>query len=140
MTLGFVKNRTGEIVEFDAKRIQIAIEKAYLATKTPAEKVPALVKVILEDLEHKHIHLADQDFLDVEMIQDVVEKHLMEAGEYHIAKAYIVYRTKQTEARVKEHEEIIEKIQHHTLMVTKTDNSQQPFDREKIYRVYQRIA
>ncbi|MBU5688155.1 MAG: adenosylcobalamin-dependent ribonucleoside-diphosphate reductase [Candidatus Aenigmarchaeota archaeon] len=101
-----VKKRDGRIVDFDQNKISEAIWKAVKAVggkdKSP---IPHLTAKVIEMLKQQ---LKDGEIPDVEMIQDCVEKVLIEEGHARVAKAYILYRQKRAEIR-KEKATILEK-------------------------------
>jgi ribonucleoside-diphosphate reductase alpha chain len=101
-----VKKRDGRIVDFDETKISNAIWKAVKAVggkdKTP---IPRLTAKVVETLKQQ---LNEGEIPDVEMIQDCVEKVLIEEGHARVAKAYILYRQKRAEIR-KEKAAILEK-------------------------------
>ena len=82
-----VIKRDGTTVEYDRKKIEIAIEKAN--NEVPAsERVPkADVDDILDYIEARR-----SSRILVEDIQDIIEQKLMELDKYVLAKTYIVYR------------------------------------------------
>lgn len=92
-----VRKRDGKIVDFDEGRISAAIAKALAATNegdgTLAEKLGG---VVVERLEGIH---GREGIPEVEEIQDLVEKVLIEQGYAKTAKAYILYRQKRAELR-----------------------------------------
>ncbi|WP_408003081.1 ribonucleoside triphosphate reductase [Pseudomonas pohangensis] len=78
--------RDGSSAAFDASKIERAIVAAGQASgEFSAAQAVALTRAVL-------LRLADFTELDVECIQDCVERVLMEAGYYATARAYIVYR------------------------------------------------
>ena len=89
-----VKKRDGKIVEFDGNKIMEAISGANQDVKGREKASIANKKEIV-----KYIKSLDLDVLDVEDIQDIVEKKLMELGKYNLAKQYIVYREKRSLVR-----------------------------------------
>lgn len=90
-----VKKRDGRIVDFDADRILKAMKGAFVELN-----IDPIVGGILDALTTKVIKfLPVIKIIDIEMIQDTVEKILMEAGYYDVAKAYILYRQKRNELR-----------------------------------------
>ena len=98
MTLTLIKKRNNSIVSFDRFRIEVAIEKAYNATKIPIEKdnIIKIVDIVIEKLDAFY----DENTLpDVEVIQDIVEKTIAERGDFEVVKAYILYREKQNQER-----------------------------------------
>lgn len=82
-----VIKRDGRAVEYDRKKIQIAIEKANqevnLKNRASKEEIKEITTYI-EDLNKKRILVED--------IQDIIEEKLMEIKKYELAKKYIVYR------------------------------------------------
>ncbi|MFH8080826.1 MAG: adenosylcobalamin-dependent ribonucleoside-diphosphate reductase [Candidatus Aenigmatarchaeota archaeon] len=101
-----IRKRDGRIVDFDENKISEAIWKAVKAVggkdKSP---IPLLTKKVVELLKQK---LKEDEIPDVEMVQDCVEKVLIEEGHARVAKAYILYRQKRSEIR-KEKAAILEK-------------------------------
>lgn len=88
----FVKKRDGTIVEFDASKIAIAINKAFIASKEGDEsKAWEVAGYVVSKIE--------SEIVDIETIQDLVEETLMNMGFRKTAKMYILYRAKRTEAR-----------------------------------------
>lgn len=85
--------RDGSEVCFDAGKIARAIAAAGQATgEFAAEETEALTAAVLQRL--KGIRA-----LDVEQVQDRVERVLMDAGFYKTARAYIVYRERHGRLR-----------------------------------------
>ena len=91
-----VQKRTGEIVDFDASKIEKAIFSA-------AKEVGGSDDSVARDLTKKLVKVLDREFAGkvpgVEDIQDFVEKMLIETGHAATAKAYILYRQKRAESR-----------------------------------------
>ena len=91
-----VRKRNGEVVDFDASKIETAIFKAAKAVgghnRTLAK---SLTEQVIEYLEN----IYKEDIPSVEDIQDIVEKILIENGHAKTAKAYILYRKEQEVAR-----------------------------------------
>ncbi len=91
-----VQKRTGEIVDFDFKKIQNAIFSA-------AKDVGGRDQKIAQKLTKIVVKILDKKFKDkipsVEEIQDLVEKTLIEEGHASTAKNYILYRAKRSESR-----------------------------------------
>ncbi|MDR0862727.1 MAG: anaerobic ribonucleoside triphosphate reductase [Oscillospiraceae bacterium] len=95
-TVTGIRKRDGRVVEFDLAKIAGAITKAFDATYRPgseeiADKLSAEVLSILE--------VEGNAEPDVEHIQDIVEKVLMDAGFITTAKAYILYRENRSRRR-----------------------------------------
>lgn len=87
-----VIKRSGEIVDFEADKIKIAISKANANTREMTnQEIASLVEKIIKQIK--------EESLDVETIQDLVEEQLMLNKFIQTAKAYILYRQKRTEIR-----------------------------------------
>lgn len=108
-TITEIKKRDGRLVPFDLNKIAEAINKAFIATYKPdsmetANKLAGEVMSILE--------VEGEVTPDVEHIQDIVEKVLMNNGYVQTAKAYILYRAERSRIRemstrlMKKYEEI----------------------------------
>lgn len=91
-----VKKRDGRKVEFDPKRIEVAIGKAGEATgefgKREAARLTEEVLKVLEERNQKHLP-------DVETIQDIVEDVIIASKYKKTAKAYIIYRDQHAKIR-----------------------------------------
>jgi len=114
-----VVKRSGEIVDFDTDRIRNAILKAVHATglELPLDSLEKLVDSIGVDINGRF----GEFYPNVENIQDVVEKHLVLAGHYEIAKSYILYRAERLKVRKEAQERAIEGVRLGKLTVTKAD-------------------
>jgi len=125
-----VVKRTGELVEFDDNRVRNAIQKAVRAVdaKLEPEVVDGLVTGIITEVEERFTDF----FPNVENIQDIVEKHLVNGGFYEIGKEYILYRSKRQKEREEKKEEAIEKAKLGKLSVKKRDGKLVLFDLKKI--------
>lgn len=92
-----VRKRDGSVVLFQKEKIANAIWKAVRAVggndKGRAEKV---AEIVIEKIERIH---GDYGIPDVEEVQDLVEKVLIEEGHAKVAKAYILYRRSHEELR-----------------------------------------
>ncbi len=97
-----VRKRDGSIVDFDQARITQAVFKALNATGEGNEKDADRVSdKILKALKREH---SSKDVLDIETIQNFVERTLMLLDYTKTAKAYILYREKRAEIREKKKE------------------------------------
>lgn len=124
-----IVKRNGVKVSFDVEKIVVATKKAFAAESVTideqtlrqmADRVVARIIPICEGKENCPT---------VEMVQDIVEDTLMERGYFNVAKAYILYRYKQTEERK---QEVVKEIEENRLMVERADGSTEQFSREKI--------
>ena len=82
-----VIKRDGRAVDFDRKKISIAIEKANTEVKGKEKATKQEIEDIIEYIED-----IDKKRILVEDIQDIIEQKLMEIKKYNLAKKYIVYR------------------------------------------------
>lgn len=95
-TIQQIRKRDGRVVPFHENKIADAINKAFAATYKPgyedmAAKLAHEVASILE--------VEGGQCPDVEHIQDIVERVLMDNGYVQTAKAYILYRSERSRAR-----------------------------------------
>lgn len=96
MSIYKVQKRNGSIITFDATKIHRAIEAAMKSVSCDTiSECEKLVEIIICELEKS----SEKEIPDVEYIQDIVEKVLMENGYISVAKAYILYREKRLENR-----------------------------------------
>ena len=96
MELTKIRKRDGRTTAFAVDKIADAINKAFLATYKPGQEATAAklageVKAILE--------MEGNPTPDVEHVQDLVERVLMDSGYVQTAKAYILYRSERSRAR-----------------------------------------
>jgi ribonucleoside-diphosphate reductase alpha chain len=96
-----IRNREGEIIPFSIEKIIDAVNKAFIITSEGTEKD---AQGVANKVFHKLIHIKteknDSKFIPtVELIQDLVEAHLMDLGYHATAKSYILYRSKRAELR-----------------------------------------
>lgn len=92
-----VRKRDGAIVDFQKRKVQIAIDKAFKSCGYP---IPNHVS---KDIAKEIANLPEQ-CLEVETIQDIVEEKLMKSDFSNVAKSYILYREKRTQERSKRNE------------------------------------
>ena len=96
MTLTKIRKRDGRLADFNEEKIASAIEKAFAATYKPGQEDVArrLADEVLSILE-----VEGERQPEVEHIQDLVERVLMDNGYVQTAKAYILYREERSRAR-----------------------------------------
>ena len=82
-----VIKRDGTTVDFDRSKIVTAIQKANSAVDASEQMNQQQIDAIAD-----HVNSKGRNRLLVEDIQDMVERQLMEAGKFELAKAYIIYR------------------------------------------------
>ncbi len=92
-----VIKRDGSTVDFDISKISSAIKKAFIGCKKDYtnDVVDLIALRVTSDFQDK----IEDDKIDVEDIQDSVEKVLSEAGYADVSKAYILYRKQRENVR-----------------------------------------
>lgn len=88
--------RDGRKVNFDAKKIEKAIAKAFV--EVDGENASNVISECIAHDIADYVEKLDRT-LSVEKIQDIVEEKLMESSRKDVAKAYIVYRNNRTKIR-----------------------------------------
>ncbi len=103
-----IKKRDGRVAEFDSSKITHAIQKAGEATGEfngrEAKKMTMKVVTLARDLRLGAVP-------EVEEIQDIVERVLLDSPFYQTAKAYIIYREQHNQIRkiaIKENVDLME--------------------------------
>ncbi len=96
MTIQSIQKRDGRLVPFDVDKIGEAIAKAFNATYKPGHEATArkLADEVMSILE-----VEGSATPDVEHVQDLVERVLMDDGYIQTAKAYILYRSERSRSR-----------------------------------------
>ncbi len=126
-----IRKRNGQVVDFEPEKIQIAINKAFLAVTGQANAAMALTvtEQVVADLEKRF----NQDTVPfVEDIQDVVENNLMEKGFFTVAKSYIIYRYEHAKQRAEVKAQVLEKIEHNDLTIIKRSGQAEKFSFKKL--------
>ena len=131
--LQIIKKRNGEIVPFSADKIEIAVKKAFVSI-TRDEKAPVakhISELVAKELELEA--LTREGYVpSVEHTQDLVEKHIMGAGFFDVAKAYIIYRYERSREREEEKLETLEKVEEGGLYITKKSGKKEKFNLDKV--------
>lgn len=91
-----IKKRDSRVVPFDASKITAAIAKAGEATGEYEEREAKKLTLRVLTLAHE---LCAEDIPEVEEIQDIVERVLLDSPFYKSAKAYILYREQHAQIR-----------------------------------------
>ena len=100
-----ISKRDGRVVLFDAQLITRAIQKAFAAEENI--EVDALEPKIISDIDQMVAEVVSQSILrlkenqtvDVEFVQDAVERELMRQKHYSVARRYILYREEHARMR-----------------------------------------
>ena len=125
-----ITKRNGMTVPFDPSKIVIAMKKASAAVQTTIDD-PILEQMVGRVIANLGVVCEGKTTgcPTVEQVQDIVEDTLMERGYFKVAKAYILYRFKQSEERK---QEVVKEIEEQRLMIERTDGSLEQFSREKM--------
>ncbi|MEX0598473.1 MAG: ATP cone domain-containing protein, partial [Candidatus Paceibacterota bacterium] len=131
MAVTQITKRDGSVVEFNQAKIWKAISKAFLDVK---QNFTAEEAKQVDGVTESVVHALDEQFIDnyppVEIVQDIVEKKLMERGFYDVAKGYILYRKAHDDARRDEQSKL--DGAHPTLKVRKSSGEVLSFNRYNI--------
>lgn len=90
-----ITKRNGSMAPFDREKIATAIKKSFISTGRPI--VEEEIRDVTTAVEQVIINHPAK--LNVECIQDEVERSLMQRGFYAEAKSYILFRWQRTEQR-----------------------------------------
>lgn len=86
-----VIKRNGNAVSFDKDKIITAIRKAMVECNEDVNNAEIVANEVVKNI--------DNEYIDIEDIQDEVESTLMELGFKDVAKAYILYRNERNRKR-----------------------------------------
>lgn len=92
-----VRKRTGECVDFDISRITGAVRKAFEATDTQYSE--DIIDFISLKVTSDYLPMIHDGAIDIEDIQNSVERVLSLSGYEKVAKAYILYRKNREKLR-----------------------------------------
>jgi ribonucleoside-diphosphate reductase alpha chain len=128
-----VIRRNGQVTTFDSNKIAVAVTKAFLAvegeTAGDSRRIHDVVKSITEEITSNLTRrLDDGGTVHIEDIQDHVELALMRAGEYKVARAYVVYRDQQAQKRAAEEEKQPKLVTDDTLHVVTAEGEKEPLN------------
>lgn len=141
MTLEKIRRRDGEVIPFDRKRIEHAIELACDAIgQTDKSFIPTVTDAVINDLDRVFGEIFVNRVPTVEDVQDIVERELVKANHFELAKAYILYRQERKKEREEKHERLVREFEEKTLKVIKADGSKEYFDVKKIRVVFDRAS
>lgn len=138
-----VRKRDGRIVPFDESRILLAIEAAFRANMKLADTVAlttddsALVQKITEKVvDHCISRALTGQLLEIELVQDSVEEHLMQMAPTGVARRYIIYREDRRKQRALRGERSQDGSFIDQIFITKLNGSLEPLDPQRIRRQF----
>lgn len=96
--------RDKSVVQFNSDKIKIAIKKAFISAITSKKEndIKDLDQVVssLTDSVVKSLPLSSHQSITIDMVQDHVERTLMEQKYFATAKAYVIYRNEHDARRL----------------------------------------
>lgn len=99
-----IMRRNGAVVGFEPSKITVALTKAFLAVHGGQSAGSARVRELVETMTAHVVSALVRNrpgggTFHIEEVQDQVELALMRSGEHDVARAYVLYREKRTQAR-----------------------------------------
>jgi ribonucleoside-diphosphate reductase alpha chain len=89
-----VIRRNSQVVPWSDHKVEIAVRKTFLSLARDSAPAVAIAKSVSE-----RIQAANQVFVRIEEVQDIVQEELMKAGHFKVAEAYILFRAERAAAR-----------------------------------------
>lgn len=134
-----VIRRNGEVTDFNASKIHIALTKAFLevegSTASGSARIHDTVKNLTEQvIEGLFRRMPDGGMIHIEDVQDQVELALMRAGEHKVARSYVLYRDERAKLRAKKDKKGKSKAD--LAIKVKMENGElRPLDEERLNKV-----
>jgi len=136
-----IKTREGDLINFDRTRIERVIEKAAEVVWTvDLSFVEDVTDKVIENLKEFLINSEWSEFITIEMIQDQVERELMESGHFDVMKHFIIYRNEQIKKREKAQEKVEKKLEQKTFKILKSTGEKENFNIEKVRKTYKIVS
>ena len=95
----YIIKRDGRKALFDQNKIYLAILKAFNATGKEGPEVEEKAEDVTESVVNTINESFNRKYANVEEVQDIIEKTLIEKGESDVAKNYILYRAERSRIR-----------------------------------------
>src|SRR5947207_2910984 len=123
--------RNGAVVGFEPGKISVAVTKAFLAVEGGQSAASARIRELVAALTDAVVSALVRrqpagGTFHIEDVQDQVELALMRSGEHEVARAYVLYREKRSEARA--HEAAQKKPAPQAQLHTVEDGVRRPLD------------
>jgi ribonucleoside-diphosphate reductase alpha chain len=127
--------RNGAVVGFEPGKISVAVTKAFLAVEGGHSAASARIRELVAALTDAVVGALVRrqpagGTFHIEDVQDQVELALMRSGEHEVARAYVLYREKRSEARA--HEAAQRKPAPQPQLHTVEDGVRRPLDLARI--------
>lgn len=129
-TIAKIIKRDKSVADFHPDKITAALRKAFIEVRKSVDEsvLTNLTTTVVRELEQRFVEATPL----VENVQDLVEKHLMQAGYFDVAKGYILYRYEHAKERAAKKQENLEKLEHNALTITKRSGRKELFSMEKL--------
>lgn len=134
-----VIRRNGEVTDFNASKIHIALTKAFLEVEGSSASGSARIHDTVKNLTEQVIEglfrrMPDGGMMHIEDIQDQVELALMRAGEHKVARSYVLYREERAKLRAKKDKK--GKAKADLAIKVKLENGElRPLDEERLHKI-----
>ncbi len=130
-----IKKRNGALVDFDQPKIVSAVGKAFQAVlgDPHLDDSRAIAEIVAGAIRLRYGGTALNP--QVEEIQDLVERALMERNYFDVAKAYIIYRYEHAKIREEQKEEVAKKIEERGLLIVKRNGEREIFSIDQVRKV-----
>src|SRR5438094_4440466 len=127
--------RNGAVVGFEPGKISVALTKAFLAVEGGQSAASARIRELVTALTDAVVSALVRrqpagGTFHIEDVQDQVELALMRSGEHEVARAYVLYREKRSEARA--HEAAQKKPAAQPRLHTVEDGVRRPLDLARV--------
>ncbi len=135
-----VIRRNGEVTDFNAGKIHIALAKAFLdvegSNASGSARIHDTVKNLTEQVvEALFRRIPDGGMIHIEDIQDQVELALMRAGEHKVARSYVLYREERARQRAKKDRKSGKRKPELTVNVRMDNGEVRPLDEERLHKI-----
>jgi muramoyltetrapeptide carboxypeptidase LdcA involved in peptidoglycan recycling len=126
-----VIKRDGRVQQFDFSRIEQAVEKAYRAAGIATDET---FREVTESLHERIEQEYRERSPEVEELQDLVERALVEHKLYEVSKRYILYREERSRHRETRRQEILKRANLGEISVNKRSGATESFSFDKLVR------
>ena len=133
-----VIRRNGKVTTFDAKKITVAVTKAFLAIEggnaAASSRIHETVSELSSQVEAALTRrLPSGGTVHIEDIQDQVELALMRNGHHKVARAYVLYREEHARLRAEAQQQ--DAAETSQLQVTAEDGSSRPLNQQRLQEI-----
>jgi ribonucleoside-diphosphate reductase alpha chain len=140
-----IKKRNGDVVDFNKKCIFHAILKSSQATEkkgliileSAIEYSNKVTDLVVNTLFEQY---SNTNYLpNIEIIQDIVEREIVNSGYFEVAREYIVYRADRAQKRMQDRIKELQKVDKNLLKVIKNNGKKEIFSLKKIETFFNRV-